>query len=233
MRFPGWAFVVALRCTPIPLICAALIYHTGPAAWIVGMGGSYQRQVEEPTAVVAAALKDIGTDDFDRDGGETGLQFDLPQIVRSETPNGLVWQVLKDGKVTVEMTATLKPANGGAATDVLGSVKLIDGENAMSLRAFQLVFSNALDAKLDEFSPHSGVDEVRAKQSRDAGLTPAAILADPPAIARAGLRAEEDERRVEREMREQRDREDANRGVNFEPGQPMIDVDPDHRRSVQ
>ena len=233
MRFPGWAFIVALRWTLIPLICGALIYHTGLAAWIVGMDGSYQRRVEEPAPVVAAALKDIGTDDFDRHGGETGLQFDLPQIVRSEIPKGLVWQVLKDGKVTVEMTATLKPANGGAATDVLGSVKLIVGEHSMSPRAFQLVFANALDAKLDELGEHSGVDEERAKQSPDAGLTAAAILADPLAIARAGLRAEKDQRRLEREMREQREREEANRDVNFEPGQPMIDADPDHRRSGQ
>ena len=207
------------------------MYNEGVPAWVVGTESSYERQIQQPVPVVQAALEGIQTDLFNQ-GDKTGPQFDLPQVVRSETADGIMWQIVKDGQVTVEMTARLTPTRSGAATKVAGSVKLIRPEHGPTERAFQLLFANALDAKLAQLDPASGLNAEQLrdkKQFGDAALTTAAVLEDPMAIARAGLQAEEDERRLERELREKRETDQTNAGVNFKPGEPMIDVNPDHR----
>ena len=153
---------------------------------------------------------------------------------------GRTWTLMEGKKEVLVMTAHETPENGGAATEVTAEVAKgkdydIDTLPAglRDLALVKTVFNAALDEELNPLAPEGKrLPRIKAEERRLAAVTQAmtaTVVANPMALAIDARKRElsfhdslDEAERASRDMEAQRPPP----GVNFTPGQPMVNPTP-------
>ncbi|CAN5451698.1 hypothetical protein BH10PSE14_BH10PSE14_17840 [soil metagenome] len=219
----------------VPMTVSALVYSGAvPVSSLFG-GSSFSADVAASPSTVASALSDLKMEEITK----SGTVPYVTSLTHRRTTDGMEWTLLADGKKMLEMVATLSPTNDGTGTHVAAEThKGVDydeqklGRGLQDMGLVNTVFGAALTTKLNEFLPPAERKSVaKLEQDRMATVTgamTAKLMMNPMAIAVEGRRREvEFKDQMASDMAAQAVRErqqQANAGVNFVPGQPMVDV---------
>ena len=216
-----------------------------------GSAGGMSREVNRSPEVVAAAISDL---DIRRQPGTPGTDASrsggvLPVFRHERTADGVVFTVYSRDQVATRMIAHLEPLDGGRRTRVWAEVERGDAPDELVSPAFRStgitlgLFNSALGDELDNLvSPprHSEVEcrdierevlEANAPQDQNPLHTIAAVRAaeaelrsrgcDTSAHADRGFQPVSNQMGAGSSGAMGPPRSD---GVDFRPGQPMVDV---------
>jgi hypothetical protein len=225
-------------------MCLGWAIYSGAIPLTLFMGGSSTHEVAATPAATDAAIADLTLEEFTGSLMATGPNGTAGRWVKSEQiEGGRRWTLIEGDKQVLVMTAHLTPEDDGAATEVTAEVEKGKDYDVNALPAglrdlnlVKTVFNAALDMELNSLAPEGKrLPRIKAEERRLAVVTKAmaaAVVSNPMAIAidarkqELAIRSSVDEAdRASRAM-------EANQppsGVNFTPGQPMVDPTPGSR----
>jgi hypothetical protein len=127
-----------------------------------GGGDNFVRDINQPVAVVAAAIEDLDVRRLPHTRAEVGKDAHLPEIRALRTADGFTWSVMSGEEAVLVMSATLEPINGGAATRVKGRVAKGEASQAEAVlplfrdpAAMGRLFAVGLERELGDYIPRS------------------------------------------------------------------------------
>ncbi len=225
-------------------MCLGWAVYSGAIPLTSLIGGSSTHEVAASPDAVDAAIADLNLNEFTGSLMDTGPMDSPGRWVKSaKVADGRQWTLMMGNKQFFVLTAHETPENGGAATEVTAEVEKGKDYNINALSAgmrdlnlVKTVFNAALDEELNPLAPEGQrLPRIKAEERRLAVVTnamAATVVANPMALAidarKRQLSVEgsvADAERASKETEAERQNQPPP-GVNFTPGQPMID--PNH-----